>query len=112
MLGGLRVRDGAKMLHTVFVGFVFAMLFGHAPMILPAILRRTPSYHPAFSAPLGLLHASLLRRVVGDVVGWWTGRQWGGRLNAVAVLLWLSILAGVLPPGQPAPITASPGERG
>src|SRR4029453_1557886 len=56
------------MLHTVFVGFVFAMIFGHAPMILPAILRRTPSYHPTFYAPLGLLHASLLLRVVGDLV--------------------------------------------
>ena len=99
------------MLHTVFVGFVFAMIFGHAPMILPAILRRAPSYHPAFYAPLGLHHASLLLRVVGDLVGWWPGRRWGGLLNAVAVLLFLIILARVLPPGKPAPITASPRER-
>jgi hypothetical protein len=82
------------MLHTVFVGFVFAMIFGHAPIILPAILGRTTSpYQPALYVPLLLLHASLLLRVVGDLVGWWPGRQWGGLLNALAVLLFLLTLA-------------------
>ena len=81
------------MLHTVFVGFVFAMIFGHAPIILPAILGRTTSpYQPALYVPLLLLHASLLLRVAGDLVGWWTGRQWGGLLNALAVLLFLLTL--------------------
>jgi len=82
------------MLHTVFVGFVFAMIFGHAPIILPAVLGRTTSpYHPFLYVPLLLLHASLLLRVVGDLMGWWPGRQWGGFLNALAVLLFLSTLA-------------------
>ena len=59
------------MLHTVFVGFVFAMIFAHAPIILPAILGRTTSpYQPALYVPLLLLHASLLLRVVGDLMGW------------------------------------------
>jgi hypothetical protein len=85
------------MLHTVFVGFVFAMIFGHAPIILPAILGwTTVPYHPALYLPLLLLHASLLLRVSGDLLGWWPGRQWGGLLNALAVLLFLSTLAGVL----------------
>ena len=82
------------MLHTVFVGFVFAMIFAHAPIILPAILGQTASpYHPALYAPLLLLHASLLLRVVGDLRGWGSGRQWGGLLNALAVLLFLLTLA-------------------
>jgi hypothetical protein len=82
------------MLHTVFVGFVFAMIFGHAPIILPAILGQTTSlYQPALYVPLLLLHASLLLRVVGDLMGWWPGRQWGGLLNALAVLLFLLTLA-------------------
>ncbi len=81
------------MLHTVFVGFVFAMIFGHAPIIIPAILGRTTSpYHPALYVPLLLLHTSLLLRVVGDLMGWWPGRQWGGLLNALAVLLFLITL--------------------
>ncbi len=82
------------MLHTVFVGFVFAMIFGHAPIILPAILGRTTSpYQPVLYVPLLLLHVSLLLRVVGDLQGWWSGRQWGGLLNALAVLLFLLTLA-------------------
>src|SRR5438128_5309095 len=82
------------MLHTVFVGFVFAMIFGHAHIILPAILGRTTSpYQPALYVPLLLLHVSLLLRVVGDLLGWWPGRQWGGLLNALAVLLFLLTLA-------------------
>jgi len=81
------------MLHTVFVGFVFAMVFGHAPIILPAILGQiTSPYHRALYVPLLLLHASLLLRVVGDLLGWWPGRQWGGLLNALAVLLFLLTL--------------------
>ena len=82
------------MLHTVFVGFVFAMIFAHAPVILPAILGRTTSpYQSALYVPLLLLHTSLLLRVVGDLQGWWSGRQWGGLLNALAVLLFLLTLA-------------------
>jgi hypothetical protein len=96
------------MLHAVFVGFVFAMIFGHAPIIIPAILSRTSPYHPTFYAPLVLLHVSLLLRVVGDLVGWWPGRQWGGLLNAMAVLLFLLTLAYVLPQGKQATISASP----
>jgi hypothetical protein len=96
------------MLHTVFVGFVFAMIFGHAPIIIPAILNRTPPYHPLFYAPLVLLHVSLLLRVVGNLVGWWPGRQWGGLLNAIAVLFFLITLASVLPQGKQATMSASP----
>jgi hypothetical protein len=81
------------MLHTVFVGFVFAMIFGHAPIILPAILSRSTSpYQPALYMPLLLLHTSLLLRVVGDLMGWWPGHQWGGLLNALAVLLFMIAL--------------------
>ena len=89
------------MLHTVFVGFVLAMIFGHAPLIVPSILGRTTSpYHPVLYGPLLLLHASLLLRVTGDLMGWWPGRQWGGLLNALAVLLFLITLARVLLRGR------------
>ncbi|MEW5988412.1 MAG: hypothetical protein AB1791_17415, partial [Chloroflexota bacterium] len=36
------------MLHTLFLGFVFSMIFGHAPLILPAILPVTIPYRPLF----------------------------------------------------------------
>jgi hypothetical protein len=89
------------MLHTVFLGFVFAMIFAHAPPIVPAILgRATSPSHPALYGPLWLLHASLLLRVTGDLMGWWSGRQWGGLLNAMAVLLFVITLAWVLRRGR------------
>ena len=49
--------------------FVFAMVFGHAPIIFPAVLRVTVPYHPVFYAPLVLLQASLALRVAGDAAG-------------------------------------------
>jgi hypothetical protein len=79
-------------LHAVFVGFVFTMIFGHGPVIFPAIIGRPVPYHPVFYVPLCLLHASLLLRIGGDVWSWPAGRQWGGLLNAVALLLFLAIL--------------------
>ncbi|HEY63371.1 MAG TPA: hypothetical protein G4O02_02255 [Caldilineae bacterium] len=78
------------MLHAVFLGFVMAMIFGHAPIIFPALLRISVSFRSAFYGHLGLLHLSLLMRIVGDLAGWWAGRQWGGLLNVVAVLFFLA----------------------
>src|SRR5690606_12864433 len=47
-------------LHAVFLGFVLSMIFVHAPVILPAVLRVPLPYHPVFHVPLALLHGSLL----------------------------------------------------
>jgi hypothetical protein len=77
------------MLHTVFLGFVISMIFGHAPIILPAVLGRAIPYHPRFYAHLALLHASLVLRIVGDLTLTASLRQWGALLNVVAVLLFL-----------------------
>ena len=59
-------RDAA--LHALALGFVFAMVFGHAPIIVPAVLRARLPYHPFFYVPLVLLHASLAARVAADLV--------------------------------------------
>lgn len=76
-------------LHAVFVGFVFSMVFGHAPIIFPSVLNVPPFYRPRFYVHLALLHASLLARIVGDLAGWLELRTWGGLLNAAAILLFL-----------------------
>ncbi|HJY78666.1 MAG TPA: hypothetical protein VKE95_18640, partial [Burkholderiales bacterium] len=73
-------RDAA--LHAVFVGFVFSMIFGHAPIILPAVLRTAFPYHPALYAPLALLHASLALRVAGAIAP----GAWG---NAAAIAFFI-----------------------
>ena len=79
-------------LHSVFVGFVFSMIFAHAPIIAPAILGIAMPYSSWFYLPLVLLQASLLLRVMGDLAGWTVARQWGGLLNEVAILLLLATL--------------------
>jgi len=79
-------------LHSIFVGFTISMIFGHAPIILPAVLNRMLPYHPSFYLSLFLLHASLLLRIAGDLSGWYLLRQWGGLLNEISILLFLAIL--------------------
>jgi hypothetical protein len=37
-----------------------------------------------------LLHVALGLRVAGDLAFWWPGRQWGGLLNAGAIVLFLA----------------------
>jgi len=76
-------------LHAVFVGFVMSMIFGHAPIIFPAITGKAIPFRSAFYLHLALLHLSLLLRVAADLAVWLPARQWGGLLNVVAVLLFL-----------------------
>lgn len=84
-------------LHAVALGFVFSMIFGHAPIILPAVARVRLPYHPAFYLPLAALHASLLLRVCGSVEGRFLLRHAGGLVNALALLLFIAtMLAAVL----------------
>ncbi len=78
-------------LHAVFVGFVIAMIFGHAPIIFPAILGAPIKFYPAFYAHLGLLHLSLALRLIGDLANLYDLRKWGGLLNEVAILLFLGM---------------------
>lgn len=77
------------MLHTIFLGFVFSMIFGHAPVIIPAVLGVKIPFTPLFYLYLVLLHLSLALRVISDLLFWAPGRRWGGLLNEVALVLFL-----------------------
>jgi hypothetical protein len=79
-------------LHSFFVGFVLSMIFGHAPVIFPAVLRARIGYHPALYVPLALLHVSLLVRLVGDLGLVMPARIGGGHSNAVIVVLFFVTL--------------------
>ncbi|WP_149549687.1 hypothetical protein [Streptomyces marokkonensis] len=122
LLGGPAV-DGSRydaVVHAVFLGFVMSMIMAHAPVILPAVLRRPLPYHPGLAVAAWLLHGSLaLRVVVGDlrdVRGAW---QLGGALNIAAVLLFVLTAAASSvaatrrapapdPAPAPAPVSADP----
>lgn len=77
-------------LHAIFLGFTFSMIFGHAPIIFPAVLGLNMTYRPFYYAPLVVLHLTLVLRVVGDLAEWNAGRKIGGLLNAAALLLFLA----------------------
>ena len=77
------------MLHAVFLGFVFSMIFAHAPVIFPSITGGALPFRRGFYLHLFLLHGSLLLRVAGDLFGSPLVQQWGGVGNIVAVLLFL-----------------------
>ncbi|MFC5301650.1 hypothetical protein [Azospira restricta] len=79
-------------LHAVFVGFVLAMVFGHAPIIFPAIVRVSLPYRPRFYLPLAVLHASLLLRVAGDLAGLPDWRAWGAAGNALCLILFIATM--------------------
>ncbi|MCP5522305.1 MAG: hypothetical protein H7A46_12235 [Verrucomicrobiales bacterium] len=76
-------------LHAFFVGFVFSMIFGHAPVIFPAVLGLPLHFRATSYVPLAVLHGSLLLRVLGDLTDWPEGRIWGGAGNGLAVALFL-----------------------
>jgi len=83
-------RSYDAILHAVFLGFVFSMIFGHAPIVLPAVLGIRLPYRPSFYLHLAILHASLILRVLGDLASWPSAQRWGGLLNAVAIVLFFA----------------------
>ncbi|PMP74859.1 MAG: hypothetical protein C0184_14590, partial [Chloroflexus aggregans] len=80
-------------LHSIFVGFVFAMIFGHALIIIPALLSVPVRFSGWSYLPLGLLHVSLALRVIGDLCMLIEFRRWGGMMNAVSIIVFLMITA-------------------
>jgi hypothetical protein len=80
------------MLHTIFLGFVFSMIFGHAPIIVPALLPVDITYRSVFYAPLILLQGGLIVRVAADLTLNFTLRQWAGLFNVLAILLFIGVM--------------------
>jgi hypothetical protein len=81
-------------LHAVFLGFTMSMIFAHAPVVLPAVLRRPLPYRPILYVPLGLLHGALLLRVlVGDGLGVAAVWRWAGAGTVAAVVTFVASAA-------------------
>ncbi len=80
-------------LHAIFLGFVFSMIFGHAPIIIPAVAGIEIPYRRTFYVHLGLLHASLIARIAGDLLSLPSLRAWGGLWNLFAVILFAATMA-------------------
>lgn len=92
-------------LHAILVGFVFSMIFGHAPVIFSAIVKLKIPYHPTFYLPLIVLHTSLIIRISGDISLNQQSRYIGGMLSAIALLMFVlstfsAIIRGKRKPNQ------------
>lgn len=100
------------MLHAVFLGFVFSMIFAHAPVIFPAVLQRPLPYRRSFYVHSALLHLSLLLRIGGDLGASYQAFQWGGLLNVVALLVFVgntvrAVASGILAERKSVPRAAA-----
>lgn len=81
----------AALLHAFLLGFVFSMIFGHAPIILPAVTGLRLNYTPIFYGHLILLHTTLVYRMYGNLASDLTAQRWSGMLNVIAVLMFLAV---------------------
>ena len=82
-------------IHAVMLGFALSMVMAHAPIILPAVLKRPLPYRPVMWIPLVLMHMGLAVRIfAGDFAGLRTLWQIGSVTNIVALLLFFAIAAG------------------
>jgi hypothetical protein len=88
---GWPARDAA--LHALGLGFIVAMMMGHAPVILPAVTGIKLHFGRFFYVPLALLQISLLLRLGGGAVDP-ALRGAGAALNAAALLLFAAVVAG------------------
>lgn len=95
---GSSLRDAA--LHALLLGFVFSMVFGHAPIILPAVSSLRFHWHTGFYAPLLLLHAGLAVRVFAGLADLFSLRQQSGVANALSLLLFMLFVATSLRPAR------------
>jgi len=88
---GLPLRDVA--LHALGLGFIFSMIMGHGPVILPAIARVKLEFGVFFYVPLLALHLSLAWRL-----GWGAidaqQRATGAISNGLSIALFAATVIG------------------
>ncbi|WP_412478681.1 hypothetical protein [Azonexus sp. IMCC34839] len=80
-------RDAA--LHAIGLGFVFSMVFGHAPIIFPAVTRIKIPYHPALYLPMVLLHLTLAIRLFGGLAENFALRHYAALLNGLVLVVFI-----------------------
>jgi hypothetical protein len=83
----------AAMLHAFLLGFVFSMIFGHAPIIFPAVSGLRLNYSPIFYGHLALLQVTLAFRTIVNLTVAPVAQQWAGMFTVLAVLLFMVVTA-------------------
>ena len=83
-------RDAA--IHAIALGFIFAMVIGHAPVIFPAVMRIAIPFSPVFYVPWFLIQAGMSLRLTAALLTYAPLREAGAVINALAVLSFLLCL--------------------
>ncbi len=81
------------LVHALFLGFVLSMVMGHAPIIVPAVLRTPLGFHPVAYVPLGLLHLSVAVRIGADLAGSYPWREAALNGNVAAIVAFVVVTA-------------------
>jgi hypothetical protein len=92
-VSGLLLHDA--LVHSLFLGFVLSMVMGHAPIIVPAVLRVPLHFGRLAYAPLVLLHLSVAVRIAADLAGslWWREVALHGNVVALLSFVVVTVLA-------------------
>ena len=72
--------------HTITIGVVLSMIFGHAPIIFPAITGIRVTISGIAYIPLAVLHFSVVLRIVGGVSGEPDVRLFSAILTIIALI--------------------------
>lgn len=83
-------------LHTFFLGFIFSMIWAHAPIILPMVFKvQVNIFHPILWVGWGLFQVTLFGRLTAALMESSEWRMVFGVLNGCAILL-MFLLMGAL----------------
>lgn len=80
-------------MHATLIGFVISMMFGHALVILPAILGMHATYRSWLYCPLILLNVSVALRFCAGLAEWELGRHASGLLTVAAIACFAAMIA-------------------
>lgn len=84
-------------LHTFFLGFTFSMVWAHAPIILPGVLRSPHNpFLPWLWTPWALFQITLLGRIVSTLAVAVEARRFFGLLNGMAMLGMFACMAVIM----------------
>ncbi|MDO5049401.1 MAG: hypothetical protein Q4D87_05915 [Actinomycetaceae bacterium] len=79
-----------SIVHAILLGYGMSMIFAHAPIILPAVLKLPLPYHPLAWIPTIALNLGILIRFYANVRSYPTSWQIGATLTVIAILLFLA----------------------
>jgi hypothetical protein len=84
-------------LHTFFLGFAFSMIWAHAPIILPSVLRSPHRpYHRLLWLGWALFQLTLLARMACTLLGAVELRRFFGVANGFTIVLMIAAMATVM----------------